>query len=96
MPIAEFVRRFFANKGYKDGMHGLVLSLLMAFYHFVVFLRIWEKNNYKDENNAVELLKKGSKYAKHEISFWDSKEKIESEKNFIRKNILKVRRKLKI
>lgn len=46
LPVKEFLSRFFARKGYKDGLHGLVLSLLMSFYHLLVFARIWEKNNF--------------------------------------------------
>src|SRR3989344_3756182 len=36
-PIKEFISRFFAREGYRDGLHGLVLSLLMAFYHLIIF-----------------------------------------------------------
>ncbi len=36
-PVKEFLSRFFAREGYKDGFHGLMLSLLMAFYHFLIF-----------------------------------------------------------
>ena len=35
MPMNEFLSRFFAREGYRDGLHGLVLSLLMAFYHLL-------------------------------------------------------------
>jgi len=40
MPFQEFLRRFFTHEGYKDGLHGLILSLLMGFYHFVIFLKV--------------------------------------------------------
>lgn len=33
-PLREFYRRFITLQGYKDGFHGLVLSLLMGFYAF--------------------------------------------------------------
>src|SRR3989344_3085447 len=36
-PIKEFISRFFAREGYRNGLHGLVLSLLMAFYHLIIF-----------------------------------------------------------
>ncbi len=32
MPAREFVRRLVSLQGYKDGLHGLVLSSLMAYY----------------------------------------------------------------
>ncbi|MGE5141204.1 MAG: glycosyltransferase family 2 protein, partial [Rudaea sp.] len=34
-PVREFARRFISLRGYRDGAHGLLLSLLMAYYAFV-------------------------------------------------------------
>lgn len=45
-PFEEFLRRFFSAEGYKDGFHGLVLSLLQAFSELVVVLKIWEKHKF--------------------------------------------------
>ena len=48
-PVADFLKTFFSQRGYRDGMHGLALSMLQAFYQLVVFLKVWEKKeNYKD------------------------------------------------
>ncbi len=46
-PIRHFKWRFFELKGYQDGLHGLRLSMLMAWYEFkkYVLLRgLWRKN----------------------------------------------------
>jgi len=51
MPISDFLTNFFARQGYKDGLHGLVLALLQAFYTFVVFAKIWEKQNFPAYNS---------------------------------------------
>ncbi|MEM2368250.1 MAG: hypothetical protein QXQ50_08480 [Candidatus Bathyarchaeia archaeon] len=32
MPLREFWRRYLRLEGYKDGLHGLILVCLMAFY----------------------------------------------------------------
>lgn len=50
-PLEEFLRRFFAWQGYKDGLHGLVLSLLMAFYWELVFAKVWEHEKFWPHNN---------------------------------------------
>lgn len=45
MPVREFIRRFVTLQGYRDGMHGLVLSALMAFYAFrrqVWLAQMWQ------------------------------------------------------
>jgi (heptosyl)LPS beta-1,4-glucosyltransferase len=47
-PLNDFMSWFFARKGYKDGFHGLVLALMQAFYHFLVFAFIWEKQGFKE------------------------------------------------
>ncbi len=39
-PLREFRRRFFLLKGYTDGLHGLHLSLLMAYYNFDMYRRL--------------------------------------------------------
>lgn len=48
-PTNDFVKTFFLQKGYKDGLHGLVLSLFQAFYALVFFAKVWErKEKFKD------------------------------------------------
>lgn len=41
-PIYNFSVRYFYRLGFLDGVHGFVLSSLMAFYHFVLWVKIWE------------------------------------------------------
>ena len=45
-PFSEFLSRFFDRQAYKDGLHGLVLSILMAMYWELVFVKIWEKEGF--------------------------------------------------
>jgi (heptosyl)LPS beta-1,4-glucosyltransferase len=43
-PLREFARRYFTLRGYRDGLHGLLLCMLMAYYTFVAYWRarrIW-------------------------------------------------------
>lgn len=45
-PWREFTRRFITLKGYRDGGHGFLLSVLMAYYTFLMYLRLqrrWRK-----------------------------------------------------
>lgn len=94
MPLSEFLKRYFAEQGYKDGMHGLVLSALMAFYHLVVFLKIWEKNNYPDNNDSYALIEKGSRVIARETGYWIAKKKMDSESNPLKKQIFRIKRKI--
>lgn len=47
-PANEFLTRFFTWEGYKDGVHGLGLSLLQSFSFLVVELKVWETERFKD------------------------------------------------
>lgn len=49
----EFFNRFFGWQGYKDGLHGLVLSLLQAFSFLVVQLKVWESEQFKQLNTVA-------------------------------------------
>lgn len=40
--LSAFRFRFFTRKGYRDGVPGLVLSVLFAFYRFEVEAKLWE------------------------------------------------------
>ena len=46
-PTQDFIKNFLALQGYKDGLHGLVLALLQAFYQFLVLCHLWEKQGFR-------------------------------------------------
>lgn len=63
-PINEFLSRFFDRQGFKDGLHGLVLSILMAFYWEVIFAKVWEHQKfwqYGDDKFLNEVAAEGKK-----------------------------------
>ena len=39
-PCREFWRRYITLEGYKDGGHGFLLSLLLAYYQFLMYVRL--------------------------------------------------------
>lgn len=72
-PLNEFLSRFFANKGYKDGLHGLALSFLQAFSFLVVYLKLWESSDFKGQDiDLVQLKDQKDKSAKN-INYWIGK-----------------------
>lgn len=86
-PLSEFLSRFFARKGYKDGFYGLMLSLFMAFYHFLIFAFIWEKNKFKqvEEKEFVPEFEKEVGEIGKEIKYWLYKSEIKKTNNFFKK-----------
>lgn len=95
MPAHDFLKTFFLQRGYKDGLHGLVLSLLQALYALLVFAKVWERQGFKEENSPNFLhevwleMKKLSK----EFHYWYLTESIGESKDAIKKMYLKLQRK---
>jgi len=44
----EVSLRFIGGDGFKDGLHGYILSKFMEFYKFLEFVKYWEKNEYRE------------------------------------------------
>lgn len=72
MPASDFLKTFFLQKGYKDGLHGLVLSVLQSFYMFLVFAKIWEKQGFreKSESEVLKVVENGFWQYSRELKFW--------------------------
>jgi|GEM_PF-105446 glycosyltransferase involved in cell wall biosynthesis len=71
-PLAEFMRRFFLSQGYKDGLFGLTLSLLMGAQSLVAYAYLWEMQGKRrdlttDETQEIfrDLRSKGT-----ELTYW--------------------------
>ena len=96
-PVKEFLSRFFAREGYRDGFHGLMLSVLMAFYHFIVFSYIWEKHKFKQINDETMLAEteKEIVQSSKDLFFWFSKERTKLIKNPLKQIFHKILRKVK-
>lgn len=95
-PLREFLSRFFARGGYKDGLHGLILSLFMAFYHLLIFTLVWEKQKFKEvevENILGETEKEFKKSYKEMMS-WFLNEKVKQTNSFLGRFWLKTKLKL--
>lgn len=69
-PANEFLGRYFAGKGYLDGIHGLILAALQAFEEFVMLVKVWEKQEFKQ----IEVADSGKVMGKaiSDFYFWQS------------------------
>jgi len=93
-PFSEFISRFFAAQGYRDGFHGLALSLLQAFSELIVFLKVWEHQKFTEDKDVVSK-KWNHLYAKKskEFLYWVYTLKIHLASNSIQKFLIKIKRK---
>ncbi len=92
-PFSEFLTRFFAQDGYKDGLHGLVLALLQAFYWEVVFAKVWEREKfwqYGDDHFLDQVQQEGREVSRQ----WHHWLTV-SQTDLLKKNVYKIRNKLR-
>lgn len=97
MPANDFFKTFFLQKGFLDGLHGLVLSLLQAVYTFVVFAKVWEKQGFWEYNSAnfVREVNGHIKKVAKDYNYWIFTTIIDQAKNPVKKLVFKVKRKLR-
>lgn len=44
-PVAAFLNHFISRKGYKDGMHGMMVSIIHAMTNMMRYMKLWERQN---------------------------------------------------
>lgn len=92
-PLSDFLKIYFAQGGYKDGLHGLVLAMFQAFYSFTVFAKYWEMHRFPERDMApgsvAQELTRGGREAKYWIFNMQERESA----NVFEKIIWKVKRK---
>ncbi len=69
-PLDEFLSRFFAKYGYKDGLHGLSLSLLQAFSFLILYLKLWQMSGFSEERIGISEFDGESKKVASSIKYW--------------------------
>ncbi|MBI4058844.1 glycosyltransferase family 2 protein [Candidatus Microgenomates bacterium] len=69
-PSGEFVSRFLAGEGYKDGVHGLAVCLLQSFSELVLYLKIWELAKFEVINLNPHEVNNEIAAAEGEIDHW--------------------------
>lgn len=97
LPMSEFLSRYFAREGYKDGLHGLILAALMGFYHLAIFAYVWEKKKFIEvtDENIINGLEDELKKSKKEFAYWLNTKELNEEKNSLKKFTLKLKNKIR-
>lgn len=95
-PTKEFVKRFFVQEGFKDGIHGLALSFLQSFYELVVMLKLWELEGFKEEKIKLEQMKDFLNEETRQKQFWLYNKLLIQKNNIMQKFLWRVKRKLRI
>ena len=69
-PLSDFIKLYFAQSGYKDGLHGLVLAILQAFYSFVIFVKLWEREKFREVDVPFGSVAHELTKSKQELAYW--------------------------
>jgi len=69
-PLEEFLSRFFSGEAYKDGVHGLALSLLQAWVVLLVYLKVWEMKKYEQKNLERSKIKETFREMVYQLEYW--------------------------
>jgi glycosyltransferase involved in cell wall biosynthesis len=93
-PVSDFLKVYFAQKAYLDGLHGLVLSVLQALYSFVVFAKLWESDAFSEKDIRIPAVGNEFRKAGREIRYWLLTARIHEASNFTEKLLLKIKRRI--
>lgn len=69
-PASEFMSRYFAGQGYKDGIHGLALGLLQALSETVVQLKLWQLEKFPDKRLPLKTVIKQMRNLEDDFHYW--------------------------
>lgn len=95
-PTNEFLSRYFFGKGYKDGLHGLALAGLQAFSEFVLYLKVWQAEKFREEKLGVEEVIGTMKETESEVHYWQADTLLREGGTVVSRLKQKIKRKLKI
>lgn len=95
-PLSDFIKIYFAQAGYQDGLHGLILALLQSFYSFVVFTKVWENHKFIERDIPIETVESEINYSNRDIRYWLFQTKIVESASPLRKLWLKMLRKFNL
>lgn len=89
-PLNEFISRYLAGEGYKDGLHGLIVSTLQAFSEFVLYLKLWEKSHFKEEEFNLNMFDSKCRKISSEIDYWIKEERLKKETSQLKRMVKRV------
>jgi (heptosyl)LPS beta-1,4-glucosyltransferase len=71
-PANEFLSRFFFAGGYRDGLHGLALSLLQSFSELVVYLKVWELGGFEQKELFLPTVVSRMRQIERDFHYWQA------------------------
>ena len=80
-PSGEFFSRYFFGAGYKDGLHGLAVSLLQTFSELSVYLKVWEEGKFEEKEVKVGEVLGEIRKVQRDQNYWQADTLLKITKN---------------
>ncbi len=95
-PLGEFLSRYFAGEGYKDGLHGFVVAILQLFSILLIYLKVWQSEDQKPvkERDFTPLWQSAFIEKFREFRYWFLTAKIQASRSKTESFFLKLQRRL--
>ncbi|NCP47285.1 hypothetical protein AUJ42_01940 [Candidatus Collierbacteria bacterium CG1_02_44_10] len=95
-PVGEFLSRFFAGEGYRDGLHGLIIAMLQFFSILLIYLKVWQTEGNKpiSERELTPTWQNSFLQKFKEFRYWFLTSKIQNSKSKTDAFFLKLQRRL--
>ncbi len=77
-PVAEFLRQYFARRGYQEGLHGLALAILLAFSESVLYLKLWQHSGFVPTDVTFGQVNEEKQKLGTQFKWWVYQAKIDS------------------
>lgn len=86
----EFISRYFAGDGFKDGMHGFVLSFLQLMYYPLVNFYMWEMGTYEkvEDKEIIHASETFPRTLLQETVYWLNSKSLSNSSSQIKNRIL--------
>jgi glycosyltransferase involved in cell wall biosynthesis len=52
-PLYVFLHSYILKRGYRDGVRGFLISTNLAYYNFMIFMKLWEREFYEKQKNQT-------------------------------------------
>ena len=52
-PLYMFLRSYVVKKGFRDGVRGFLISANIAYYNFMIFMKLWEREFYERQKRET-------------------------------------------
>ena len=69
-PANEFLSRYFLGEGFRDGLHGFTLAGLQAVSEFMVYLKVWQTEKFKDQSVDLQKMLSLMKETESDFNYW--------------------------